>query len=146
MLHRTQSHVSETEDTENDDLYKGTTSNSNSNNNIQQQQLSSTKSNDNDDEDEDDPFGDFTSSDNDNNTDWTQGFTSQFESIHISQDGTNKAGPSSTGTTVSSTGTAEKDSKQNITHDYVRAVKTKEEEGGKLAKDYRPEEEQQGEI
>ncbi|KAI7858854.1 SIT4 phosphatase-associated protein-domain-containing protein [Circinella umbellata] len=119
MLHRTQSHISETEDADNDDLYKDTNNNSNNNNNTKQQQTSMTKPNDNDDEDEDDPFGDFTSSDNDNNTDWSQGFTSQFE---------------------------KNDPKQNITHDYVRAVKTKEEEGGKLAKDYRPEEEQQGEI
>ncbi|KAI8138354.1 hypothetical protein BJV82DRAFT_295686 [Fennellomyces sp. T-0311] len=118
MLHRTQSHVSEDEDEDQEkksDLYKDN------------------KKQPKEDDDDDDPFGDFTSSENDNQ-DWTQGFTSSFESIQISQDGNNK------------TAAPESDPKQTMTHDYVRAVKTKEEQDAKLAKDYRSEEEQQGEI
>lgn len=126
MLHRTQSHIRDSEEVDDEDEQQHDKS-----------AATTTKSKNtttapvNEDDDEDDPFGDFTSSDS--NQEWTEGFSSQFESIHISGEGNTST-------------TAKSDNKSPVNHDYVRAVKTKEEEDAKLGKEYRPEEEQQGEI
>ena len=123
MLHRTQSHIrdDENEDDEDEQHNKSITTAKNT----------ATAPVNTENDDDDDPFGDFTSSDT--NQEWTEGFSSQFESIHISGDGDTST-------------MAKSDNKSPVNHDYVRAVKTKEEEDAKLAKEYRPEEEQQGEI
>lgn len=124
MLHRTQSHIRDNEEVDEEDEQhnKGTAATKNT---------TTVPVNTEEEDDDDDPFGDFTSSDS--NQEWTEGFSSQFESIHISGDG-------------NASTTAKNDNKSPVNHDYVRAVKTKEEEDAKLAKEYRPEEEQQGEI
>lgn len=131
MLHRTQSHIRENEEEFDDNEFYETDRRRT-------------------DDNEDDPFGDFTSSDDQPDADWTNSFTSHFESIHITESG-NKTSVEAANVSSGDTAAAEdKDAggggQRPIEHDYVRAVKTKEEEDEKLAKEYRPEEEQQGEI
>ncbi|KAJ8655867.1 hypothetical protein O0I10_008531 [Lichtheimia ornata] len=125
MLHRTQSHIRDNEEVDEEDEQHDKSAATTKNT------TTAPVNTQEDGDDDDDPFGDFTSSDS--NQEWTEGFSSQFESIHISGDG-------------NASTTAKNDNKSPVNHDYVRAVKTKEEEDAKLAKEYRPEEEQQGEI
>ncbi|KAI9323411.1 SIT4 phosphatase-associated protein-domain-containing protein [Dichotomocladium elegans] len=129
MLHRTQSHIQENEDGSQDK---------------QQQQSQPQRTLNDDGDEEEDPFGDFASGDNDTSTqDWTAGFSTHFESVHISGEGSNTT---NLATTAVATQKTNESNRTSVDHDYVRAVKTKEEENAKMHKEYSPEEEQQGEI
>lgn len=129
MLHRTQSHLHENEDegANDSEFFEGESSGRAQ-------------------EDEDDPFGDFTScEDQGNNQDWNNSFADHFESIHIS-DGNKTTTASQHPQQQQQLQSQKTDQPIKNEQDYVRAIKTKEEQDVKLAKEYSPEEEQQGEI